>query len=62
MPETDNPMNPMDPTNPMNPMNAPSVECVGVIGLGYVGVSLAVFVGTVTSTILFDSTTIRSRG
>ena len=51
MPEADNPTN---PTNPMNPRNAPSVECVGVIGLGYVGLSLATAFGQVLSTIGFD--------
>ncbi|MGH7209252.1 MAG: nucleotide sugar dehydrogenase, partial [Nitrospiraceae bacterium] len=51
MPETDNPTN---PTNPMNPKNAPSVECIGVIGLGYVGLSLATAFGRVLPTIGFD--------
>jgi UDP-N-acetyl-D-galactosamine dehydrogenase len=56
MPETDNPTN---PTNPMNPMNSPTptplpVECVGVIGLGYVGLSLATAFGRVLPTIGFD--------
>ena len=52
-----NPTNATNATNPMNPMNPTNplpIECVGVIGLGYVGVSLAAFVGTVTSTILLD--------
>jgi len=38
----------------MNPMNPLSVECVGVIGLGYVGLSLATAFGRVLPTIGFD--------
>jgi len=41
-------MNPTDPTNPI------SVECVGVIGLGYVGLSLASAFGRIIPTIGFD--------
>jgi UDP-N-acetyl-D-galactosamine dehydrogenase len=35
-------------------MNPPSVECVGVIGLGYVGLSLATAFGRVLPTVGFD--------
>ncbi|MDZ4339040.1 MAG: nucleotide sugar dehydrogenase [candidate division NC10 bacterium] len=38
----------------MNPMNPPSVECVGIIGLGYVGLSLATAFGRVLPTVGFD--------
>ena len=54
MPETDNPTNPTNPTNPMNPMNPLPIECVGVIGLGYVGLSLATAFGRVLPTVGFD--------
>ena len=38
----------------MNPSNPIPVECVGVIGLGYVGLSLASGFGSVIPTIAFD--------
>jgi UDP-N-acetyl-D-mannosaminuronate dehydrogenase len=44
-------MNPRSPTNPSNPI---PVECVGVIGLGYVGLSLASGFGNIIPTIAFD--------
>src|SRR3990172_10915392 len=44
----------MNPTNPTNPMNPLPVECVGVIGLGYVGLSLATAFGRVLPTVGFD--------
>jgi len=44
----------MNPTNPTNPMNPLPVECIGVIGLGYVGLSLATAFGRVLPTVGFD--------
>jgi len=41
----------MNPTNPSNPI---PVECIGVVGLGYVGLSLASGFGSVIPTIAFD--------
>ncbi len=41
----------MNPTNPVNPI---PVECVGVVGLGYVGLSLASGFGRIIQTIAFD--------
>ena len=38
----------------MNPMNPLPIECIGVIGLGYVGLSLATAFGRVLPTIGFD--------
>jgi len=47
-------MNPRNPTNPTNPINPVPVECIGVVGLGYVGLSLASGFGSVIPTIAFD--------
>jgi len=41
----------MNPTNPGNPI---PVECIGVVGLGYVGLSLASGFGRIIQTIAFD--------
>jgi UDP-N-acetyl-D-galactosamine dehydrogenase len=38
----------------MNPMNPLPIECIGVIGLGYVGLSLATAFGRVLPTVGFD--------
>jgi len=44
----------MNPTNPTNRKTLFPVECVGVIGLGYVGLSLATAFGRVLPTVGFD--------
>ncbi len=44
----------MNPTNPTNRKTPFPVECIGVIGLGYVGLSLATAFGRVLPTIGFD--------
>ncbi len=40
--------------NPRNPTNSIPIECIGVVGLGYVGLSLASTFGRITPTIAFD--------
>jgi len=47
-------MNPMNPRNPTNPNNPIPVECIGIIGLGYVGLSLATAFGRSIPTVGFD--------
>ncbi len=55
-------MNPTNPINATNLINSISVECIGVIGLGYVGLSLASTFGRITPTIVFEVDQICARG